>query len=147
MLGNRFSCSKPFCLFLPYVFLGLAWASVSSLEAQTSDPEIAAIQSTLNDYIQGSTNGQPERLKKVFHPNLNLYSIRNGKLSVWSGKDYIKSTKEGQPTGENAGFKLLGIFKVVSLGEGPAGFSNRRTQPLDRHDAFCFVAKTGGHYW
>ena len=63
--------------------------------------EIELITQTLTDYIEGSTNGQPTRLKKAFHPDLNLYAInKDQKLSVWSGTDYIADTKEGKPTGE-----------------------------------------------
>lgn len=69
--------------------------------------EIELIRETLTDYIEGSTNGQPDRLRKAFHPDLNLYSIKNGAVSVWSGKDYIKDTKVGQPTGETG--KIISI--------------------------------------
>ncbi|MFK7767754.1 MAG: serine hydrolase, partial [Mariniblastus sp.] len=72
-----------------------------------SDPEIIAIKATLEDYIQGSTNGQPTRLKKAFHPDLNLYSIKNRKLNVWRGTAYIADTKEGKPTGETG--KIIAI--------------------------------------
>ena len=75
--------------------------------SESEDGELKAIRQTLTDYIQGSTNGQPSRLKKAFHPKLNLYSTRNGKLRVWTGSDYIKSTKEGVPTGEQG--KILAI--------------------------------------
>ena len=39
--------------------------------------DIEGISNTLMDYIEGSTEGQPERLKKAFHPDLNLYYVRN----------------------------------------------------------------------
>lgn len=80
-------------LILSFIFIGLQ----SSL-AQT---ELELISNTLRDYIEGSTNGQPERLKKAFHPDLNLYYVgRNNEFRTWSGTDYIADTKEGQPTGE-----------------------------------------------
>ena len=66
----------------------------------TAQSEVEAICATLTDYIEGSTNGQPERLKTAFYEDLNLYAVREGKISIWSGKDYILDTKEGQPTGE-----------------------------------------------
>ena len=65
-----------------------------------SNNEIAQITTTLMDYIEGSTGGQPDRLKKAFHPDLNLYSVKNGKLQIWAGTDYILDTKKGKPTGE-----------------------------------------------
>lgn len=79
-------------LFIPFLFV------FQYLNAQS---EIELIQKTLVDYIEGSTNGQPDRLKKAFHPDLNLYAVgKNNTLSVWPGTDYIKDTKAGQPTGE-----------------------------------------------
>jgi len=65
-----------------------------------SQTEEELIRETLNDYITGSTGGQPELLKKAFHPNLNLYYVKNDAVAVWSGTAYIADTKEGQPTGE-----------------------------------------------
>lgn len=70
--------------------------------------EFELITSTLMDYIEGSTEGQPNRLKTAFHSDLNLYSIKKDQtLSIWSGTDYIKDTKEGKPTGE--GGKIISI--------------------------------------
>lgn len=75
-----------------------------SLQAQT-DEEL--IRETLTDYIEGSTGGQPERLKTAFHPNLNLYYVRNDEIRIWKGTDYINDTKDGVPTGETG--KILSI--------------------------------------
>lgn len=69
--------------------------------------ETEQITETLMDYIEGSTNGQPNRLKTSFHPDLNLYYVRSREFRVWSGKAYIEDTKEGQPTGETG--KILSI--------------------------------------
>ncbi len=69
--------------------------------------EKEAISKTLTDYIEGSTNGQPNRLKQAFHPDLNLYYIRDGKVAVWAGTAYIADTNEGEPTGESG--KILSI--------------------------------------
>lgn len=78
----------------------LTFGLVSNFSSAQSEME--AITATLMDYIEGSTNGQPDRLKKAFHPDLNLYSTdKEGKLTTWSGKEYILDTKEGEPTGEN----------------------------------------------
>ncbi len=85
--------------------LFLIWFSVQTLNAQT---ETELITLALTDYIEGSTNGQPDRLKKVFHPDLNLYYIgKDKKMATWTGVEYIKDTKEGQPTGESG--KILSI--------------------------------------
>lgn len=82
--------------------------SITNLQAQTKKTEIEQISATLVDYIQGSTNGQPDRLKKAFHPDLNLYYTGKEKeLKTWSGKAYIEDTKEGKPTGE--------VGKIISI--------------------------------
>ena len=79
-----------------------------SFQTTYAQSEFEAISSTLMDYIEGSTEGQPNRLKTAFHPNLNLYSIKKDQtLSIWAGTEYIKDTKEGKPTGE--GGKIISI--------------------------------------
>ena len=80
------------------------FASIAQLKAQNDE---SLIRETLTDYIEGSTNGQPARLKSAFHKDLNLYYIKNGDLKTWSGTAYIADTKEGKPTGEKG--KILSI--------------------------------------
>ncbi len=75
-------------------FLGFTIVSF----AQESDKE--QISNTLLNYIEGSTNGKPQLLKKAFHKDLKLYYVKDDSLKTWSGKDYISDTKEGKPTGE-----------------------------------------------
>lgn len=75
-------------------------SEVAKEKYATDKSEIELITETLMDYIEGSTNGQPNRLKKAFHPDLNLYYVWAREFRTWSGKAYIEDTKEGQPTGE-----------------------------------------------
>ena len=86
------------------LFTCLMLASIAQLKAQNDEN---LIRETLTDYIEGSTNGQPARLKSAFHKDLNLYYIKNGDLKTWSGTAYIADTKEGKPTGEKG--KILSI--------------------------------------
>jgi len=65
------------------------------------------ITETLLDYIEGTANGQPERIKNAFHKDLNLYSISNDTLGITSGKKYIGYFKEGQ--------KRDRVGKIVSI--------------------------------
>jgi len=81
-----------------------ALIAIQGLYAQSDK---ALIEKTLNDYIEGSTNGQPKRLAEAFHSNLNLYYVKDDQVKIWSGKDYILDTKEGIPTGEKG--KILSI--------------------------------------
>lgn len=77
------------------------------IQGITAQSEEALIKETLNKYINGSTGGQPNLLKEAFHPDLNLYYVKNNNVAVWSGTAYIADTKEGKPTGESG--KILSI--------------------------------------
>jgi hypothetical protein len=59
--------------------------------------DLEQIQETLTDYIEGTANGEPDRLQKAFHPDFNLYTvIGEDSLRVWDGQEYISVFKEGQ---------------------------------------------------
>ena len=85
--------------FVVCMLLGLTNAS-----AQT---DLEAITATLNDYLEGTANGEPERVTQAFHKDLNLYSIKNDTLSVWNGQNYI--------TGITPGRKSNRIGRIVSI--------------------------------
>jgi hypothetical protein len=76
----------------------LACVLLSQCMLAQTDEEL--IRETLTKYIDGSTGGQPKLLEEAFYKDLNLYYVRDDKISVWSGEAYIADTKEGQPTGE-----------------------------------------------
>lgn len=73
-------------------------------KAQT---EIAQIETTLLDYIEGTANGQSERIKRAFHPDLNLYTVSNDSLRIRSGKKYIENFKKGKKNNR--------IGKIISV--------------------------------
>ncbi|MBW1297415.1 nuclear transport factor 2 family protein [Aquimarina litoralis] len=77
----------------------------TTITVAQSDKE--KIKETLLDYIEGTADGSPERIKKAFHKNLNLYSITNDSLSITSGKKYIGYFKEGE--------KRDRIGKIISI--------------------------------
>jgi len=62
-----------------------------TIQAQTTDSqsEIKKITATLMDYIEGTANGEPDRLRKAFHPDFNLYAVTNDSLRIRSGEKYI----------------------------------------------------------
>jgi len=102
--------------------------------------DIELISQTLTDYIEGSTNGQPERLKKAFHADLNLYSIRDNEISVWSGVDYIKDTHEGKPTGECG--KILSIDYENNAAMAKVEISHPKN-PIPYIDYFMLLKNKG----
>ncbi len=68
-----------------------------SAQEQNSKSEIEQISETLMDYIEGTANGEPERLRKAFHPDFNLYTItEENKLRIRSGEEYISQIKNGE---------------------------------------------------
>lgn len=58
--------------------------------------ELEQITKTCLDYIEGTANGEPDRVKNAFHKELNLYSIANDSLKVWYGQDYVGGIKQGR---------------------------------------------------
>ena len=66
-------------------------------QIENSNSEIEQIAVTLMDYIEGTANGEPDRLRKAFHPDFNLYTVTNeDSLRIRSGEKYISNTKEGE---------------------------------------------------
>lgn len=102
--------------------------------------EEALIRKTLTDYIEGSTNGQPARLKKAFHKDLNLYYIKDGNLKIWSGTAYIADTKEGKPTGESG--KILSIDFENDIGMAKVEISHPKN-PVSYIDYFMLLKING----
>ena len=105
------------------VFIIFAFFCLQGLQAQS---EMTAIAETLTDYIEGSTNGQPDRLKKAFYSDLNLYYVRNDSLRTWSGEAYIADTKEGQPTGETG--KIISIDYENDIAVAKVEISHPKSQ-------------------
>ena len=69
--------------------------------------ELDQIRETLTDYIEGTANGQPKRLRKAFHPKFNLYTVAKDTLWTRSGEQYIANINEGE--------KLNRIGRIVSI--------------------------------
>ena len=70
-----------------------------NVNAQTdnSKSEIEQITETLMDYIEGTANGEPDRLRKAFHPDFNLYTVTTeDSLRIRSGEKYISNVKVGE---------------------------------------------------
>jgi len=78
--------------------------------------EIEQINKVLYDYIDGTANGEPDRLKRAFHEDFNLYFVQTDSLRVWSGKQYIGNVKQGRKSNR--------IGKVLSIDyEGDAAIA------------------------
>jgi hypothetical protein len=68
-----------------------------NLSAQNNDSAIAQIRETIMNYIDGTANGEPEKLRKAFHPDFNLYTVSDkDSLMIRSGEKYITNIKPGE---------------------------------------------------
>ena len=65
------------------------------------------VTETLLHYIEGTANGQPERLQKAFHPDFNLFTVVDDLLLIRSGKEYISNVKNG--------IKANRVGKIISI--------------------------------
>ncbi|MEM7486532.1 MAG: nuclear transport factor 2 family protein [Bacteroidota bacterium] len=61
-----------------------------------SQSEIEDINKVLYDYIEGTSNGEPDKLRSAFDKDFNLYFVKNDSLQIWSGKQYIGNIKPGK---------------------------------------------------
>ena len=69
----------------------------STAQTENSKSEIEQITETLMLYIDGTANGEPDKLREAFHPDFNLYSVtKEDSLRVWIGQDYIGGIVEGK---------------------------------------------------
>ena len=62
--------------------------------------ELEKINETLLNYIEGTANGEPERVRKAFDRSLNLYHVKNDSLVTWKGKNYVNNIKQGKKVTE-----------------------------------------------
>ncbi len=68
----------------------------TSFSAIDENIDYDQIKKVLLDYIEGTANGEPDRVRNAFHKDLNLYSVKNDSLAIWFGKDYIDGIKIGK---------------------------------------------------
>jgi Putative lumazine-binding len=90
--------------------VGFLLIAVFSANAQTpnSKSDIELISETLMDYIEGTANGEPDRLRKAFHPDFNLYTVTEAdSLRIRSGEKYISDVKPGE--------KANRIGRIISI--------------------------------
>lgn len=124
---------KKSLLLLIGVFLSV------SLQAQT---ETELITDTINDYIEGTSYGNQEQVRSAFHPDLNLYSIRNGLLNVWFGQDYINGITEGKDTDRKGKILSIDYENNVATAKAEIIIPNRNAPFID----YFILAKIEGKW-
>lgn len=86
----------------------LLWGFAAQAQEENSKSQFEQITATLMDYIEGTANGQPDRLRKAFHPDFNLYTVtQEDSLRIRSGEKYISNIEEGQ--------KANRIGRIISI--------------------------------
>lgn len=86
------------------IILIVAFATFQTTIAQD---EFQKINKVLLDYLEGTANGEPDRVRNAFHEDLNLYHVKNDSLVTWIGKGYIEGIKQGEKSNR--------IGRVVSI--------------------------------
>jgi putative intracellular protease/amidase len=77
--------------------------------------ELEQVRETLMDYIEGTANGQPQRLRKAFHPKFNLYTVAKDTLWTRSGEQYIANTNEGEKSNRVGRIISIDIEKDAAM--------------------------------
>lgn len=77
--------------------------------------DLAQITEILLDYIEGTAYGQPERLRKAFHPKFNLYSVSKDTLLIRSGEQYISNIKPGEKSNRIGRILSIDIEKDAAM--------------------------------
>ncbi|MCU0345378.1 MAG: nuclear transport factor 2 family protein [Saprospiraceae bacterium] len=97
---------KSLRLLLPLLLL----LAACTAQAQTANgaSDIEQITATLHDYIEGTANGEPARLRRAFHPDFNLYTVtEKDSLRIRDGEEYIAGVKPGE--------KANRIGRIISI--------------------------------
>ncbi|MGL5890164.1 MAG: nuclear transport factor 2 family protein [Bacteroidia bacterium] len=89
---------KRIYLIILVLFGGLLAVLFASGKKPENDPaEIEKITETLMNYIDGTANGNPDQVRKAFHPDFNLYTVtETDSLMIRSGEKYISNIKPGE---------------------------------------------------
>ncbi len=75
------------------LLLALVLCGGLGMQAQ-SDMDL--IRATLLDYIEGTANGEADRIRRAFHKDLNLYVVEGDSLRERSGQQYISYFEDGK---------------------------------------------------
>jgi CubicO group peptidase (beta-lactamase class C family)/putative intracellular protease/amidase len=77
--------------------------------------DVEQITEILLDYIEGTANGQPDRLRKAFHPKFNLYTVAKDTLWTRSGEQYISNIKVGEKSNRIGRILSIDIEKDAAV--------------------------------
>ena len=122
------------------VFLLLV--AVATFLNANSQTEEQLVRATLNDYIIGTSNGEPERITAAFHPDLNLYTVKDGKLVKRVGKEYIQLFEKGKKNSRVGEILMIDIENDAAIAKVEISFSDRPSSYID----YFLLLKVEGHW-
>jgi hypothetical protein len=99
------------------------------VNAQTTKTksEFDLISQALMDYIEGTAIGDPDRLKKAFHPDFKLYTVtEKDSLRIRSGKEYISNVKIGEKSNRIGRIISIDYEKDAAIAKAEIVISNWR---------------------
>lgn len=67
--------------------------------AQPSDDQ--AVRAVINQYFRGHATGDPNEMRKAFHPTAHVEGNRDGKFVSWTAEEYAKGFS-GKPAPDEA---------------------------------------------
>ena len=102
-------------------------ANFKNTNTTTEKSDLEQITEILLDYIEGTANGQPERLRKAFHPNFNLYTVSKDTLWTRSGEQYISNIKVGEKSNRIGRIISIDIEKDAAVAKAEIEIPGWRT--------------------
>jgi hypothetical protein len=120
----------------------LTFAFLAASLVTNAQTEEQLVRATLHDYIIGTSNGEPERITKAFHPDLNLYTVQNGMLKERNGKEYIKLFEPGKKNSRIGEVLMIDVENDAAIAKVEISFSDRPGSYID----YFLLLKVEGHW-
>ncbi len=111
--------------FLTVIFSIIVLNGYAQTKNTKSDFE--QITEILTDYIEGTKNGEPDRLRRAFHKDFNLYTITKDSLWIRSGEQYISNIKAGEKSNRTGRIIFIDIEKDAAIAKAEIVVPNWRT--------------------
>jgi len=93
--------------------------------------ETQLIKETLLDYIEGTANGEPDRVKRAFHKDLNLY-----------GSNYTNNIKQGSKSNRIGKIVSIDYENDAAIAKIEIDMPNRKRLYTD----YLMLLKVSGHW-
>ncbi len=106
---------------------------------QTEEDRVKAV---LMDYIDGTANGEINRIENAFHAEANLYHVGDDSLRKRASKKYIGYFKEGQKNGRLGHIASIDVSNDAAVGIVKIDMPKRKRRYTD----YMLLLKTAGKW-